>query len=83
MAQTAIGLAVLAAEAGVPPAALAVVRAMAHRARPVPIDSARSADQLAPSPESLQFAMEPGLYARIAALYPAPALAIEWTEEAT
>ncbi len=76
------GLARLAAEAGTHPATLAVAWIMAHPARPVPIISARSADQLAPSLAALHFPMLPELYAAISALYPAPAPATDRTEEA-
>jgi aryl-alcohol dehydrogenase-like predicted oxidoreductase len=69
--------------AGVHPATLAVAWVMAHPARPVPIVSARDAGQLAPSLAALTFPMEPGLYAAIAALYPAPPTATDRTEETT
>ncbi len=82
-AGAAAGLARLAADAGVHPATLAVAWVMAHPARPVPIVSARDAGQLAPSLAALTFPMEPGLYAAIAALYPAPPTATDRTEETT
>lgn len=74
-------LARLAAQAGTHPATLAVAWVMAHPARPVPIISARKADQLAPSLAALQFPMEPELYAAISVLYPAPPTATDRTEE--
>lgn len=81
-AEAATGLARLAAEAGVHPATLAVAWVMAHPARPVPLVSAREAGQLAPSLAALNFRLEPGLYAAIAALFPAPPPATDRTEEA-
>lgn len=80
-AEAAEGLARLAADAGVHPATLAVAFVMAHPARPVPLVSARTAAQLAPSLAALNFRLEPGLYAAIAALYPAPPPATDRTEE--
>jgi aryl-alcohol dehydrogenase-like predicted oxidoreductase len=63
------------------PATLAVAWVMAHPSRPVPIVSARNADQLAPALAALNFPIEPALYAAIAALYPAPPPATDRTEE--
>ena len=71
----------LAAEAGLHPVTLAVAWVMAHPSRPVPIVSARNADQLAPALAALNFPIEPALYAAIAALYPAPPPATDRTEE--
>ncbi|MEZ5799063.1 MAG: aldo/keto reductase [Paracoccaceae bacterium] len=82
MAAAAQGLAALAAELGLPPATLAVAWVMAHPARPVPLISARNCEQLAPSLAALHLAPDPGLYARIAALSPAPPPATDRLEEA-
>lgn len=71
----------LAAEAGLHPATLAVAWVMAHPARPVPIISARNATQLAPSLAAHGVTLEPALYARVAALMPAPPPATDRTEE--
>ena len=60
---------------------VAVGWVMARPARPVPIVSACDAGQLAPSLAALNFPMGPGLYAAIAALYPAPPPATDRTEE--
>ncbi len=54
---------------------------MTQDARYAPTDAARTADQLAPSLAALNFPMGPGLYAAIAALYPAPPPATDRTEE--
>lgn len=80
-AEAAAGLARLGAEVGVHPATLAVAWVMAHPAKPVPLVSARNADQLAPSLAALQFRMEPALYARIGGLFPAPPPPTDRTEE--
>ena len=82
MHEAAAGLARIAAELGVHPATLAVAWAARHPARPVPIISARSPEQLAPSLAALDYAMEDALYARLAALSPAPAPATDRLEEA-
>lgn len=75
-------LAEIASGEGVHPATLAVAWAAAHPARPSPIISARNTDQLAPSLAALAFRMAPELYARIAALTPAPPPADDRLEEA-
>ena len=80
MADTAAALAELATGTGTTAATLAVAWVAAHPAAPVPIVSARSAEQLAPSLAALDFPMPPDLYARIAALSPAPPPATDRTE---
>ncbi|MGR3760121.1 aldo/keto reductase [Roseobacteraceae bacterium NS-SX3] len=81
MHETARGLAALAAERGVAPATLAVAWAAAHPARPMPIISARTAEQLAPSLAALEFRMDEDLYRQIEALSPRPAPATDRLEE--
>lgn len=75
-------LAAIAAELEVHPATLAVAWAAAHPARPSPIISARTSEQLAPSLAALDFVMDHALYARISALTPAPPPADDRLEEA-
>ena len=82
MHAAASGLAALAAEVGIPAATLAVAWVRAHPLRPNPILSARSAEQLAPSLAALDLALDPALYARLSALYPAPPPATDRLEEA-
>jgi aryl-alcohol dehydrogenase-like predicted oxidoreductase len=82
MAVAAEGLARLAAELGTHPATLAVAWAKCHPAGPVPLISARNAEQLAPSLAAADYPMTAETYARIAALYPAPPPATDRTEEA-
>jgi aryl-alcohol dehydrogenase-like predicted oxidoreductase len=75
-------LAAIAAEMGTHPATLAVAWAAAHPSRPSPIISARNTEQLAPSLAALDYAMDADLYARMAALTPAPPPADDRLEEA-
>ncbi len=82
MYRCATDLLALAKEIGTDPATLAVAWAAAHPIHPVPILSARSAEQLAPSLAAITFEMTPDLYARIAALSPRPAPATDRLEEA-
>lgn len=82
MAAAAAALSALAAELGSHPATLAVAWARRHPSRPVPLISARSAGQLAPSLSAALYPMTDETYARIAALYPAPPPATDRTEEA-
>lgn len=82
MRDAATALSDIAAEVGTHPATLAVAWVAAHRAAPVPIVSARSAEQLAPSLAAMRFDMTPDLYARLSALTPAPPPATDRTEEA-
>ncbi|OIQ31856.1 MAG: aldo/keto reductase [Alphaproteobacteria bacterium MedPE-SWcel] len=72
----------LAEELGTEAATLAVAWAAAHPARPAPILSARSSEQLAPSLAATTLDMTPELYERIAALSPRPAPATDRLEEA-
>lgn len=82
MARAAADLAALAAELGTHPATLAVAWAKCHPNRPIPLISARSALQLAPSLAAANYPMTEETYARIAALSPAPPPATDRTEEA-
>ncbi|WP_415919798.1 aldo/keto reductase [Tateyamaria sp. SN6-1] len=82
MRQAAADLAALAADMDVHPASLAVAWAMAHPARPRPIISARSPEQLAPSLAATDIDMTADLYARITALSVTPPPATDRIEEA-
>ena len=75
------GLTGIARELSVDPATLAVAWVAAHPAAVVPIISARSAAQLAPSLAAMNFTMTDALYARLAALSPAPPPATDRSEE--
>ncbi|WP_323780822.1 aldo/keto reductase [Leisingera sp.] len=81
MHQTAGALAALAAERGTDPATLAVAWAAAHPAAPLPIISARTADQLRPSLAALDFDMDADLYQTLETLSPRPAPATDRLEE--
>jgi 1-deoxyxylulose-5-phosphate synthase len=81
MQDVAAALTDLAEQQGVDPATLAVAWVAAHPAGPVPILSARTADQLRPSLAAMTFDMPQALYARIAALSPTPPLATDRSEE--
>ncbi|EAR49565.1 oxidoreductase, aldo/keto reductase family protein [Oceanicola granulosus HTCC2516] len=72
----------IAAEAGAHPATLAVAWAAAHPARPSPIISARSLEQLRPSLAAVDYRLDDTLYDRLAALVPAPPKATDRAEEA-
>ncbi len=82
MHAAAAGLARLAADRGHDPATLAVAWVAAHATRPVPILSARSVAQLAPSLAAMTSPLDPDLYAALTALYPAPPPATDRLEEA-
>ena len=82
MAQTATALTELARETGIAAATLAAAWAAHHPARPVPILSARSAAQLAPSLAAMDLKLDDALYARLSALSPTPPPATDRTEEA-
>lgn len=82
MHEAATGLAALGAELGVNPATLAVAWAASHAAKPLPIISARSTAQLAPSLAATDFEMSDEVYGRIAALSIAPPPATDRLEEA-
>jgi aryl-alcohol dehydrogenase-like predicted oxidoreductase len=81
MHDAAVALGDLAEELGTHPATLAAVWVAAHPARPVPILSARSAEQLAPSLAALTYPMDAALRARLSALAPAPPPATDRLEE--
>lgn len=81
MHDTAAALAELAAEIGTDAATLAVAWVAAHETHPSPIVSAKSVAQLMPSLAANSFAMDTDLYARIAALSPAPPPATDRLEE--
>ena len=81
IAIAARGLVALAAETGHAPATLAVAWLLHHPARPVPILSARSVPQLAPSLAAAALPLSPDLMARLTALHPAPPPATDRTEE--
>ena len=82
MHQAAERLALMARDEGVDAATLAVAWAARHPAVTAPIISARSAEQLAPSLAAATFPMDDALYARLAALTPAPPPATDRLEEA-
>ncbi|MEM9870234.1 MAG: aldo/keto reductase [Pseudomonadota bacterium] len=82
MHAAAVGLSAMATDMGVHPASLAVAWAMAHPARPRPIISARSVEQLGPSLAALDIEMTAELYNRITALSITPPPATDRIEEA-
>jgi len=82
MHEAAKGLCAMADEVGVAPATLAVAWAARHPANPMPILSARSSKQLAPSLAALEFTMDDALYNRLTALTPTPPPATDRIEEA-
>lgn len=81
MHRAATGLGGIAAELGTHPATLAVAWAAAHPARPAPILSARSVDQLRPSLDGVHYPIDTALYDRLAALTPTPPPATDRLEE--
>jgi aryl-alcohol dehydrogenase-like predicted oxidoreductase len=81
MRAAAVALTEIAQELGTDPATLAVAWAARHPAAPVPLISGRSAEQIAPSLAALDYPMDDALYARLAALTPAPPPATDRTEE--
>lgn len=81
MHRTAAELTRLGEELGVHPATLAVAWAAHHPTGPSPIISARSAAQLQPSLDALDFEMSDDLYARITALSQTPPPATDRLEE--
>lgn len=83
MLSSAKALVALARDLGQDPATLAVAWAAAHTAGPLPILSARSAKQLAPSLAAMEFDMSETLYAQIEQLSPRPAPATDRLEEAS
>ncbi len=82
MHKTARDLTLIADELGTHPATLAAAWAARHPAGPTPILSGRSAEQLKPSLDAIAFQMDDALYARLAALSPAPPPATDRLEEA-
>ena len=82
MREAAVKLTALARDLGTNPATLAVAWAMAHPARPRPIVSARSAEQLAPSLDALHLEMTPELYTQITDFSVTPPPATDRIEEA-
>lgn len=81
MHDTARSLATLAADINTHPATLAAAWAARHPACPMPILSARSAQQLQPSLDAINFAMNDDLYAKLSALSPTPPPATDRLEE--
>ena len=81
MHECAAGLAKIADALGVHPATLAVAWAARHVAGPLPIISARSVAQLAPSLAAEGFVMDDTLYDQITALSVAPPPATDRLEE--
>jgi aryl-alcohol dehydrogenase-like predicted oxidoreductase len=82
MQAVASGLGEIARELAVHPATLAAAWAARHEAGPMPILSARNAEQLLPSLEAVNYDMDDALYARLTALSPTPAPATDRLEEA-
>ena len=82
MHKAAFQLSKLGAERGVSPATLAVAWAAAHPVKPLPIVSARSAQQLKPSLAAETFEMNADLYAQITALSVTPPPPTDRLEEA-
>lgn len=83
MAETAANLAELGAELGVNPATLAAAWVARHKTAPTPILSARSAEQLQPSLDAMNFEMNDALYTQVSALSPTPPPATDRWEERT
>lgn len=81
MHAAAADLSTIATEVGCDPATLAVAWVAAHETGPMPIVSARSAEQLMPSLAAVEFDMTPEIYARLAALSPTPPPATDRLEE--
>lgn len=82
MHETAAALPALARAHGTQPATLAVAWVAHNPAVAAPIISARSAAQLTPSLDALNFAMNDALYSEMTALTPSPAPATDRLEEA-
>ncbi|MBR9843438.1 MAG: aldo/keto reductase [Rhodobacteraceae bacterium] len=82
MHAAAVRLSEIASEIGTHPATLAAAWAAHHPATPMPILSARSTAQLAPSLAATDLAMDAALYTRLTALTPTPAPATDRLEEA-
>ncbi len=75
------GLVQIAQELNVNPATLAVAWVAAHPNMPCPIVSARTAEQLRPSLEAIDYTLSPEVYDRLSALAPTPQPATDRTEE--
>ena len=82
MHRAAADLATLARELGTDPATLAVAWVAHHPARPVPILSARTPEQLRPSLAGMSYRLDDALHARLSALVPTPPPATDRLEEA-
>ena len=82
MHEAARQLSEIASEIGTHPATLAAAWVAHHPVAPMPILSARSTAQLAPSLAATAFAMDDALYARLCALTPTPPPATDRLEEA-
>lgn len=83
MHQAATDLSELARELETDPATLAAAWVSHHPAKPIPLLSARSNEQLAPSLAALSFDMTDALYERISTLSPTPPPATDRWEERT
>ncbi len=81
MHDAAIQLDDISRDMGIHPATLAAAWVARHDTGPVPILSARTADQLVPSLEAMRFEMDDDLYARLTALTPTPPPATDRLEE--
>ena len=81
MHAAANALGTFAEELNIHPATLAVAWAARHPSAPIPIISARSADQLVPSLEALNYAMDDAIYAQLSQLMPNPPPATDRLEE--
>lgn len=81
MHKTAEALSALAVDLACDPTTLAVAWVAAHPTGPTPIISARSAVQLQPSLDALDYGMTPDVYAKIASLSPTPPPATDRLEE--
>ena len=82
MHQAAEALARIAADVGHHPATLAVAWVAHHASAPVLLISARDKGQLAPSLAAADLVLDPALYARLSAIYPAPPPPTDRIEEA-
>jgi len=81
MHEAAVQLSEIASETGTHPATLAAAWVAHLPTAPMPILSARSTAQLAPSLAATEFAMDDALYARLTALSPTPPPATDRLEE--
>ncbi|HJL05292.1 MAG TPA: aldo/keto reductase [Polyangiaceae bacterium LLY-WYZ-15_(1-7)] len=79
--EVADGFVALADEVGVHPVSLAVAWVAAHPAVTAPLLGARKVEQLEPALAALEVPMDEALYAKVAALTPAPPLATDRAEE--